>query len=106
MSRSIKPSLIQTWSTVWDHQITLNMQDKMECDLFKPSKHDVIHLRWFKNIQLQNSQQNLNLQTQQKVATTIIVFDTSKQNARNVQWNALKMERSLKHRHQQTELEI
>ena len=40
---------------------TLNMQDKVEGDWFKPSKHDVIHLRWFKNIQLQNPQQNLNL---------------------------------------------
>ena len=37
------------------------MQDKMECDWFKPSKHEVIFFRLFKNIQLQNSQQNLNL---------------------------------------------
>ena len=34
------------------------------------------------------------------------VFDTWKQNARNAQWNALKMKKSLKHRHKQTELEI
>ena len=37
------------------------MQDKMECDWFKPSKHEVIFLRLLKNIQLQNSQRNLNL---------------------------------------------
>ena len=37
------------------------MQDKMECVWFKPSNHEVIHMPGFKNIQLQNSQQNLNL---------------------------------------------
>ena len=31
--------------------------------MFKPSKHEVIHLLWFKNIQLRNSQQNLNLKS-------------------------------------------
>ena len=39
------------------------MQDKMECDWFKPSKHEVIHLPSLKNIQLQNSQQNLILKS-------------------------------------------
>ena len=31
--------------------------------MFKPSKHEVIHSLWFKNIQLRNSQQNLNLKS-------------------------------------------
>ena len=51
------------------------MQDKEEGDWFKPSKHDVIHLRWFKKIQLQNPQQNLNLKSTNP-RTEIIVFST------------------------------
>ena len=39
------------------------MQDKMECDWFKPSKHDVIHLRWFKPFDFEN---------REKVATKIM----------------------------------
>ena len=70
------------------------MQEKMECDWFKPSKHEVIHFRSFTNIQLQHSQQNLNLKsTKPKIVTTkiIVFFDSCKQNARNAQWNAFKM---------------
>ena len=39
------------------------MQDKMECDWFKPSKHDVIHLQWFKTFK---NQQKPNKKSQQK----------------------------------------
>ena len=59
------------------------MQDKMECDWFKPSKHEVIFSRLFQNIQLQNSQQFIinnpnktSQQTQQNVTTNIFVFST------------------------------
>ena len=58
------------------------MQDKMECHWFKPSKHEVIDLRLFKNIQLENSQQNFNLNSTNQ---------TKRRNKQNAQWNAFKM---------------
>ena len=54
---------------------TLNMQDKMECDWFKPSKNEVIFFRWFKNIQLQNSQKKINLKSNSRNKNNR-VFDT------------------------------
>ena len=96
---------------------TMNMPDKMEYDWFKPSKHEVIHLRWFKNIHLQNSQQNLNLKSANLTKSrnkNNCVFGTWKQNSKNGQWNAFKMKnvsntdikklKCLNHRHKQTEM--
>ena len=56
--------------------------------MFKSSKHEVIHLLGFKNIQLRNSQQNLNVKSTNPTKTHnfFVCFD--------------------KHRHKQTELEI
>ena len=57
--------------------------------MFKPAKHEVIHLLWFKNIQLRNSQQNLNLKIYKPNKNSqffVVCFD--------------------EHRHKQTELEI
>ena len=65
----------------------LNMQDKMGRDWFKPSKHEVIHWRWLKNIQRQYLQQN----PTNSPSTNNCVFDTWKENARNAQWNTFKM---------------
>ena len=66
------------------------MQDKMECDWFKPTRHDVIHLRPFKNIQLQNSQQILNLKS----------TNPTKSHKRNNCVSTLdNKKKSLKHRH-------
>ena len=73
------------------------MQDKMECDLFKPSKHDVIHLPLLKNIQLQNSQQTLNLKS-----TKIIVFSTIQQ----CTMECIQKEKVLNTSDKRTELEI
>ena len=68
-------------------RFVMNMQDKMECDWFKQSKHEVIHLRCFKIIELQYSQQNLNLKSTNptKVATKIIVLSTFENKMREMQ---------------------
>ena len=69
--------------------ITKNVEYARQDGKFKPSKHEVIHFLWFKNIQLRNSQQNLNLKSTNPTKTRIyffVCFD--------------------KHRHKQTELEI
>ena len=85
-----------------DHYKTLNMQDKMEYDCFKPSEHDVIQLRCFENIQLQNSQHNLNLKSTNPTRSrnkNNCVFD-------KCTMQCIQNEKSLKHRHKETEFEI
>ena len=57
------------------------------------SKNDNTFSNNSKNIQLQNSQQNLNLNSTKSRNKNNFLFDTRKQNPRNAQWNAFKMKK-------------
>ena len=70
---------------------TLNMQDKMECDWFKPSKHKVMPLAII----------------QKHPTSKIIVFSTLEKKMREMhnEWDAFKMKK-FSNRPKQSELEI
>ena len=54
--------------------------------MFKSLKHEVIHLLWFKNIQLRNSQQNLNLKFTNPTKTHFFVCVSTNTDINKLNW--------------------
>ena len=54
--------------------------------MLKPSKHEVIHLLLFKNIQLRNSQQNLNLKSTNPTKTRNFLCVSTNTDINKLNW--------------------